>query len=47
MTEAAVKKASRRSARYRELLCEQIALTLENPADVEEEIRELFLALAV
>jgi RNA polymerase sigma factor (sigma-70 family) len=48
MTEAAVKKASQRlRARYRELLCEQIALTLENPADVEEEIRELFLALAV
>lgn len=48
MTEAAVKKAAQRlRARYRELLYEQITMTLEDPADVEEEIRELFLALAV
>lgn len=48
MTEAAVKKAAQRlRARYRELLYEQIALTLEDPADVEEEIRDLFLALAL
>jgi RNA polymerase sigma-70 factor (ECF subfamily) len=46
MTEAAVKKAAQRlRQRYREVLCEQIAATVDGPEAVEEEIRELFTAL--
>jgi len=47
MTEAAVKKAVQRlRGRYRELLREQIAQTVATPAEVDEEVRELFAALA-
>jgi RNA polymerase sigma-70 factor (ECF subfamily) len=46
MTEAAVKKAAQRlRQRYRELLKERIAATVEGPEAVEEEIRELFAVL--
>ena len=48
MTESAVKKASQRlRQRYGESLRQQIASTVEGPAQVEEEIRELFSALAL
>jgi RNA polymerase sigma-70 factor (ECF subfamily) len=47
MTEGAVKMAaSRLRRRYGEILREEIARTLADPADVEEEIRNLFAALA-
>jgi hypothetical protein len=49
MTEAAVQKAvSRLRNRYRELLCEHIANTLDGPSEsaIEDEIRDLFNALA-
>ena len=46
MTEAAVKKAAQRlRGRYREVLRERIAETVEDPGQVEDEIRELFAAL--
>jgi RNA polymerase sigma factor (sigma-70 family) len=46
MTEAAVKKAAQRlRRRYRELLRERIAETVEEPGQVEDEIRELFTIL--
>ena len=46
MSEAAIKKAAQRlRQRYRELLREQIAATVEGPEAVEEEIRELFAVL--
>jgi RNA polymerase sigma-70 factor (ECF subfamily) len=46
MTEAAVKKAAQRlRERYRELLRERIATTVEDPGQVEDEIRELFAIL--
>ncbi len=46
MTEAAVKKTVQRlRGRYKELLREQIAQTVATPAEVDEEIRELFKAL--
>jgi hypothetical protein len=47
MSEGAVKVAAHRlRARYRELLREQIAQTVTSAAEVEEEIRQLFTALA-
>ncbi len=47
MTEGAVKVAVHRfRARYRELLREEIAQTVSNSTDVEDEIRTLFAALA-
>jgi len=47
MTEGAVKKAAQRlRGRYRDVLHEQIAETLGDPAGVEDEIRALFAALA-
>jgi RNA polymerase sigma-70 factor (ECF subfamily) len=33
-------------ARYRELLCDAVARTVETPEQVEEEIRDLFAAFA-
>ncbi len=46
MTEAAAKKAgSRLRRRYRELLREEIAQTVEEPAEVDDEIRNLFTTL--
>ncbi len=46
MTEAAAKKAgSRMRWRYRELLREEIAQTVEGPAEVDDEIRNLFTTL--
>ncbi len=46
MTEAAAKKAgSRLRRRYRELLREEIAQTVEGPAEVDDEIRNLFTTL--
>ena len=47
MTEAAVKMASSRlRKRYGEILREEIARTLADPADVGDEVRALFAALA-
>jgi RNA polymerase sigma-70 factor (ECF subfamily) len=47
MTEGAVKVAVHRLRnRYRELLQEEIARTVDDPAQVEDEIRSLFQALA-
>jgi RNA polymerase sigma-70 factor (ECF subfamily) len=47
MSEAAVKKAAQRlRQRYRELLREEIAATVDSPDQVDEEIRALFAALA-
>jgi hypothetical protein len=47
MTERSVKMAaSRLRKRYGEILREQIARTVDDPTDVEEEIRALFAALA-
>jgi RNA polymerase sigma-70 factor (ECF subfamily) len=47
MTEGAVKMAaSRLRKRYGELLREEIARTMADPADVEDEVRALFAALA-
>jgi RNA polymerase sigma factor (sigma-70 family) len=48
MTEAAAKKAgSRLRRRYRELLREEIAQTVEGPAEVDDEIRNLFTTLGL
>jgi len=45
-TAGALKVAVHRlRARYRELLCEEIARTVDDPANVEDEIRNLFAAL--
>jgi RNA polymerase sigma-70 factor (ECF subfamily) len=44
--EAARAAALRLRRRYRELLCEEVARTVDDPADVEEEIRSLFGSLA-
>jgi RNA polymerase sigma factor (sigma-70 family) len=47
MTEGALKVAAHRLRhRYRELLRDEIAQTVEDPADVDDEIRALFSALA-
>jgi RNA polymerase sigma-70 factor (ECF subfamily) len=47
VTEGAVKVAVHRlRQRYRELLREEIALTVASPAEIEDEIRRLFRALA-
>jgi RNA polymerase sigma-70 factor (ECF subfamily) len=47
MTEGAVKMAaSRLRKRYGEILREEIARTVADPADVEDEVRALFAALA-
>jgi hypothetical protein len=47
MTAGAVKMAaSRLRKRFGEILREEIARTLADPADVEQEIRALFAALA-
>jgi RNA polymerase sigma-70 factor (ECF subfamily) len=47
MTEGAVRMAaSRLRKRYAEILREEIARTVAEPAEIEEEIRELFAALA-
>jgi DNA-directed RNA polymerase specialized sigma24 family protein len=47
MTEDAVKKAAQRlRQRYGILLREQIAATVDDPAKIDEEIRDLFAALA-
>ena len=47
MTEGAVKVAVHRlRQRYRELLFEEIAQTVATPEDVQEELRDLFRALA-
>src|SRR5262249_34941556 len=46
MTEGAVKMAAQRLRRcYREILREEIARTLADPAEVDDEIRALFSAL--
>jgi hypothetical protein len=47
MTEGSVKMASSRLRKpYGEILREEIARTVADPADVEAEIRALFAALA-
>jgi RNA polymerase sigma-70 factor (ECF subfamily) len=47
LTEGAVKVAVHRlRQRYRELLREEIGRTVDDPADIDEEIRALFAALA-
>lgn len=47
MTEGAMKVAVHRlRERYREVLREEIASTLQDPSKVEEEVRDLFTALA-
>ena len=47
MTEAAVKKAAQRlRRRYREVLRRRIAATVEDPGQVEDELRSLFAALS-
>ena len=47
MTEGAVKVAAHRlRTRFRELVREEIARTVDRPEDVEDEVRELFAALA-
>lgn len=47
MTEAAVKKAAQRlRGRYREILRERIARTVEDPGQVDDEIRTLFGSLS-
>jgi RNA polymerase sigma-70 factor (ECF subfamily) len=47
MTEGAVKVAAHRlRRRYREVLREQIAQTVETAADVDDELRELLNALS-
>lgn len=46
MSEDAVKKSAQRlRQRYREILREQIAATVDGPGSVDDEIRELFAAL--
>jgi RNA polymerase sigma factor (sigma-70 family) len=47
MTEAAVKKAAQRlRRRYRDLLRDQIAATVNDPDEVDDEIRSLFAVLS-
>ena len=47
MTEDAVRQAAHRlRRRYRELLREELAQTVADPADVDDEIRSLFETLA-
>jgi RNA polymerase sigma-70 factor (ECF subfamily) len=47
LTEAAVKKAAQRlRQRYREILRERIAATVDGPGGIDDEIRSLFAALA-
>jgi RNA polymerase sigma-70 factor (ECF subfamily) len=47
MSEAAVKKAAQRlRQRYRAVVGEQVAATVENPELVEAEVRDLFTTLA-
>jgi RNA polymerase sigma-70 factor (ECF subfamily) len=47
MTESAVKKAAQRlRQRYRDILREQIAATVDRPDEVEDEIRSLFAVLS-
>jgi len=47
MTERAVKVAVHRlRARYRQLVREEVARTVSSPEQVDEEIQELFAALA-
>jgi RNA polymerase sigma-70 factor (ECF subfamily) len=47
MTQGAVKvAASRLRKRYGEILREEIARTVADPADVDDEVRALFAALA-
>ena len=43
--EAARAAAHRLRTRYRELLCEDVARTLDDPADLDVEIRSLFGSL--
>ena len=46
MTEGAVKVAAHRiRRRYRELIREEVALTVDRPEDVDEELRSLFVAM--
>jgi hypothetical protein len=46
MTEGAVKKAAQRlRERFHDLLRAEVARTVENPTEVDEEIRSLFAAL--
>ena len=46
MTEGAVKVAAHRlRGRYRDLLREEIARTVADPSEIDDEIRDLFLAL--
>ena len=46
MTEGAVKVAVHRlRRRYRELLNEEIAQTVADPAEIDDELRELFTAV--
>ncbi len=46
LSEAAVKKAAQRLRdRYRELLREEIAATLDSPGQIDDEVRALFAAL--
>ena len=46
MSEGAIKVATHRlRRRYRELLKEEIAQTVADPAEIEEELRELFAAV--
>ncbi len=48
MTEAAVNVAAHRlRKRYRQILEEQIAATLDDPSALEDEIRSLFEAITV
>ncbi len=44
--DAARAAAHRLRRRYRELLCEEVARTLDDPAQVDEEIRSLFRSLS-
>jgi RNA polymerase sigma-70 factor (ECF subfamily) len=47
MSEGSVKVAAHRlRRRFREVLHEEIGRTVDDPADVADEIRELFAALA-
>jgi RNA polymerase sigma-70 factor (ECF subfamily) len=47
MTEGAIKAAAHRlRRRFRELVCEEIARTVDDAENIEAEIRELFAALA-
>jgi RNA polymerase sigma-70 factor (ECF subfamily) len=47
MTEAAVKKAAQRlRLRYRALLRERIAETVDDPGQIDDEVRSLFQVLA-